>query len=534
MTSIFSFKLFKRSVLTSVCFLLLSITFVSAKTADDTLVIAALIDDLITLEPAAIFEFTGAEYASNTYDRLIGYDINNYKKLYGVIAESWEISRDKRTYVFSIRKNVKFASGNRLTAQDVAFSLQRVILLNKAPAFILTQFGFTKENVRQKIKAVDDYLVKIRINKPYAPTFFLNCLTSNLGSVVDKKLVLTHERKGDLGSNWLRTNYAGSGPYILEEWIPSRHIKYIRNENYWGEKAKLKKVHVIHVNGLKQQPLLEQGKIDIARDLQPKDIKQVTQIKGIDVVKRAKGSIYYLGLNQKNLYLRKPPVRQALKYLVDYYKIAGTILDGKATVHQSFLPSTFLGGLNENPFQLDIARAKLYLKDAGLINGFEITLDTRNSEPYISIAKSIQQTFSKANVRLKIVKNTGTDSLLKYRNRQHDIYLGIWGTDYMDPHTNASTFASNPNNGDNANSKTLCWRNAWDIPAMTAMTDATLLESNITKREKMYQEIQRIHQLTSPFIVMFQQNENLVKHSRIRNVILGPNFDTHLYKNITK
>jgi peptide/nickel transport system substrate-binding protein len=60
-----------------------------------------------------------------------------------------------KTFTFKIRKGVTFASGNPMTADDVAFSLQRVISLNKSPAFILAQFGFTAENVKDKIRAVD-------------------------------------------------------------------------------------------------------------------------------------------------------------------------------------------------------------------------------------------------------------------------------------------------------------------------------------------------------------------------------------------
>jgi len=58
-------------------------------TPDDTLVMAWQFDDIITLDPAEIFEFSGAEYAANTYDRLIGYDVDDVSEIYGVVAESW-------------------------------------------------------------------------------------------------------------------------------------------------------------------------------------------------------------------------------------------------------------------------------------------------------------------------------------------------------------------------------------------------------------------------------------------------------------
>ena len=113
-----------------------------AETPKNALVMAFAIDDIITLDPAQIFEFSGAEYAGNTYDRLIGFDNDDVSKIHGVIAESWDVSEDGKTFTFKIRDGIKFASGNDLTAEDAAFSLQRVILLDQSPAFILGQFGF--------------------------------------------------------------------------------------------------------------------------------------------------------------------------------------------------------------------------------------------------------------------------------------------------------------------------------------------------------------------------------------------------------
>ena len=158
-----------------------------ASTSKDTLVMAFNIDEIISLDPAEIFEFANAEYAANAYDRLINYDVDNVSKIYPGIAESWDISDDGLSYTFKIRKGVTFASGNTLSADDVVFSLRRVVLLDKSPAFILTQFGFTPENVEKTIAKVDDYTVKILVDQAYAPTFFLYCMTSTAGSVLDKK-----------------------------------------------------------------------------------------------------------------------------------------------------------------------------------------------------------------------------------------------------------------------------------------------------------------------------------------------------------
>jgi peptide/nickel transport system substrate-binding protein len=172
---------------------------VEAATPKDTLVMAHAIDDIITLDPAEIFELSGGEYAGNTYDRLIGYEPQDVTQLFGVAAESWTLSEDGKSYTFKIRPGIRFVSGNPLTAEDAAFSLQRVILLNKSPAFILAQFGFTPENVREKIRVEDKMTLVLETDKAYAPTFLLYCLTATLSSIVDEKELLKHEQDGDLG-----------------------------------------------------------------------------------------------------------------------------------------------------------------------------------------------------------------------------------------------------------------------------------------------------------------------------------------------
>ncbi len=99
-------------------------------------------------------------------------------------------------------------------------------------------------------------------------------------------------------------------------------------------------------------------------------------------------------------------------------------------------------------------------------------------------------------------------TLTKYRARQHDIYIGQWGPDYQDPHTNAETFAVQPRQPDDARRRPLAWRNAWDIPEMTKETQAAVLERDAAKRAAIYEEIQREHQKISPFVIIFQQIES--------------------------
>ena len=127
------------------------------------------------------------------------YEPEDTTKLVGGVAESWSVTGNGRTFTLKIRKGLRFHSGNPVTARDAAYSLQRVIRLDKTPAFIVSQLGWTKDNVGDLVRAVDAATLQLTITKDFAPTFVLNCLSAGVGSVVDMKEVQQHERDGDLG-----------------------------------------------------------------------------------------------------------------------------------------------------------------------------------------------------------------------------------------------------------------------------------------------------------------------------------------------
>src|SRR5690606_8254770 len=163
-----------------------------------------------------------------------------------------------------------------------------------------------------------------------------------------------------------------------------------------------------------------------------------------------------------------------------------------------------------------------------------VTMDTRNTPEITGIAQAIQQTAAEAGVKIELIPGDGQQTLTKYRARNHDIYIGRWGPDYQDPHTNADTFARNPDNSDDAASKPLAWRNAWDIPDMTKEADAAVLEADATKRAEMYVKIQKEHQETSPFVIMFQEIEVSAMRSNVNGFIVGPSFNDNNYAHVTK
>lgn len=509
--------------------------WVQAATPKDTLVIAMAFDDIITLDPAEAFEISAGEIMGNCYERLIRYDVADPSKLLPDLAKSWSVAADGKTYSFELKPGLRFASGNPLTADDVAFSLQRAVLLDKTPAFILSQFGFTKDNVKSMIKAEGPLKVVLTTDKTYAPTLVYNCLTANVAGVVDKKLVMSKEAVkdgvGDMGYAWLKTNHAGSGPLKLREWRANEILALERNDAYHGTKSKVARAIYRHVKeSATQRLLLEKGDIDIARNLTPQDLDALAGNKDIKTTATPKGTVYYLGLNQKNAQLAKPEVREALKWLVDYDAIGKTIMKNIGVVHQNFLPVGLFGAVKDNPYKLDAPKARALLVKAGVTLPLKLTIDMRTVQPIQGMTEAMQQTFKQGGVELEILPGDGKQTLTKYRARSHDIYIGNWGADYWDPHTNADTFARNPDNGDNPKTKPLAWRNAWDIPELTKKTDAAAQERDGKKRAAMYAEIQAEFRRTSPFVMLFQQTDVAAVRANVDGFRIGPTSDsTYLF-----
>jgi peptide/nickel transport system substrate-binding protein len=506
-----------------------------AETPADTLVIADAIDDIVSIDPHEAFEFSGTDLNNNVYDTLVELDPTKPGELVPGLAESWAVADDGVTYTFKVKSGITFSSGNPVTAEDAAGSLRRVVKLNKTPAFILTQFGLTPENVDEMITFEGD-TVTLKTDKAYAPSFVFNCLTAGVANIVDMKTVMANEVDGDMGNAWLKANSAGTGAYVLRSFKPNEGYVLEAREGHWRGDAAIKNIFMQHVpEGATQRLLLEKGDIDIGREMTPTDIAGVEGNPDIKVQNDVGGQLYYLALNQKKEELANPKVQEAMRWAVDYVGMTDSILKGQWVVHQAFLPQGFLGALTETPYSLDVEMAKALMAESGVTLPLEVGLTVRNNQERLDIATSLQNTFAQIGINLTLDVGDGAQVLEKYRARQHDITIQTWGPDYPDPHTNASTFAQNPDNSDEAgNTGYLAWRTAWDPKELHAMTAAAVEEKDTAKRTAMYEEIQRKHRDGSAFVMMFQQARQDAMRANVSGFYAGGATDSATYWTVTK
>ncbi|WP_241650264.1 ABC transporter substrate-binding protein [Rosenbergiella collisarenosi] len=486
--------------------LLIATLFTSASyaaTPPNSIVVAIPLDGIISFDPAESFETVSTSSLVNIYQGLIRADRDHPQTIVPASAASWTAGSQPRSLRFTLKPSLHFASGNPLRADDVIYSLSRAVKLNKAPVFILGEFGWTPENIDASLHKISDTEVEITWQSDIGQDLALRLLSAPVASIVDSKVVSEHQQAGDYGNNWLKNHSAGSAAYSIQQYVPQQALLLQKNP-YSDIHAKIDHVLLKGVpDASARRLLLTQGDADIAYGLGPDQFATLRHTAGVKVATFPSSLVYYLGFNTQDRQqpaLANPALWQAARWLVDYNGLSQQLLKGQYQVHQSFLPVGFDGALEQTPFSLDVQKAKQILTKAGIKPGTSFTLAFTNQPPYSDIAQALQASFAKADIVIKLQPVPEAELWGKMRSRQFQSIFTYWGADYIDPNTNASTFAYNVENGP----KTLAWRVGWSIPQLSQLTKQAAATSDATKRRELYRQIQTTVMQDSPFVVALQ------------------------------
>ena len=526
-------KIIRSAFLATAIALPLAAPHASADTPSNALVVAQNIDDIISLDPAQAYEFTAGELLTNIYDRLVQYDAEDPTVLAPGLAESWEIDTENKTITFQLRE-ANFHSGNPVRGEDVVFSFKRVVQLNLNPAFIITQLGWTPENVEEMVTA-DGNTVTIRYAGDFSPAFVMNVLASRPASIVDELTAMENEVDGDMGNQWLSTNSAGTGPFTLAGYRPSELVRLTAFEDYFKDGPKIEQVLIRHtVEPATQQLLLEQGDVDMARNLTPDQMNSI-DAEGVRVEVFPQAAIHFLVYNQNVPELTNEALWEASRYLIDYSGMTESFLKGQMEIHQAFWPEGFPGALTDTPYSYDPEKAKQILEEAGVELPINVSLDIIAAQPFTDMAQSLQNTFGEVGINFEITSATTAQMITRYRAREHQAAMLYWGPDFMDPHSNAKAFSYNADNSDDAYVSTTTWRNSWAVPEeLNEMTRAALTESDPAAREELYVELQKIIQENSPIMIMFQASYQIGISENVTGYVNGATSDFVFYRLVEK
>lgn len=502
-----------------------------ASTPANTLVVAQSLGDITSLDPAQGFELSSVQVFTNVYQRLVQPDPNHPSTLLPALAQSWQSSSHSLT--LTLHKDAVFASRNPVRPEDVIFSLSRVVNLKLSPSFILTQLGWTPDNLAQHLQKVSADSVKISWDANLGAEFVLHLLSAPVASIVDQKLVQAHERNGGFGHAWLNTHSAGSGPFQVEDYTANDSLTLSANPLSPAGPPKLHQVLINNVpDAATRQLLLENGHADIARNLGIDEYQALKANSAIAVSALPYASLYYLMFNAEsvdNPMIRKPEFWQAARWAFDYQDIANTVMKDQFQVQQSFLPQGFDSALLDQPFHYDPQKAKQILKQAG-IKKPHFKLVVTNQPPYLDIAQALQSGFARAGIEVELLPGVSNQVSKAVNEHNYEATLSAWGPDYFDPNTNASAFAYNPEDGSN----TLAWRANWHIPALSQMTLAARAETDKTKRTELYQTLQRKVRENSPFVIALQNKKLIAMKRSVKGYIQGTMPDMVYYQHVTK
>ena len=315
---------------------------------------------------------------------------------------------------------------------------------------------------------------------------------------------MAHEANGDFGYEWLKTNSAGSGAYKLRA---VQAVRQLRARGGAGRLARRPAARRASSCATSPEPatqrlLLENGDIDIARKLTPVDVagdRAATPTSRSSTSSAAASTTS--ALNQKVEPLNNPKVIEAVKYLIDYEGMADSFLKGSNIVHQSFLPAGFLGAIDDTALHARRREGEGAARGGRRRRRSTSSSTSATTRSGMEIAQSLQNTMAQAGINVELRVGTGAEILGEYRARNHEMIMEAWGPDYPDPHTNADTFARNPDNSRRGQATPASSPGATPgRPTETNdLTNAAVLEQDGDKRAEMYQEIQRIHQQVSPF-----------------------------------
>lgn len=307
-------------------------------------------------EPANL-DFTRTDGAAipeallvNVYEGLVKLDESG--EIVPLLAESWVISDDRKTYTFTLREDVKFSDGADFTAEDVKFSIDRV----KSDAWTISLKSYM--DVVDSVEVVSPTEAKVTLKAPSNEWLFQ--MTSRIGAMFSRT-----------GVENLPTKPIGTGPYVVDEWVRGDSIVMKANPDYWGEQPALSTVTLKYFkDSTALNNALLSGGIDVISSVQAPDA--LRQFEGDDQYQIIEGTTngeLTMALNSDSPNLEDERVRQAITHAIDKQAVVDTAWAGYGTVIGSMVPPTdpWYEELTDI-YPYDPEKAKQLLAEAGKSN----------------------------------------------------------------------------------------------------------------------------------------------------------------------
>jgi peptide/nickel transport system substrate-binding protein len=275
------------------------------------------------------------------------------------LAESWKVSTDGLLYEFTLRKGVRFHSGEPVTAEDVKFSFDRYR-------------GASAREMKERIAAVetpDAGRIRFRLKQPWPDFLLFYTSASGAGWIVPKKYV---EKVGDEG---FKKAPIGAGPYRFVSFTPGVELVMEAFDGYWRKTPAVKRlVFKVIPDETTRLAALKRGEVDIVYSIRGELAEELQRSPGLTLkptVIQAPQWVSMLDQWDPKSPWHDKRVRLAANHAVNRNTINQAITLGHSRITWSLIPSTFEGFWQPPAYRHDPARAKQLLAEAGYPNGFD-------------------------------------------------------------------------------------------------------------------------------------------------------------------
>lgn len=413
------------------------------------------------------------------------------------LAKSWEVSaEDPKVWTFHLRDDVKWHDGSPFTADDIAYTFERVPNVPNSPS----NYSLYTQHV-EKIEIIDDHTIRFTTKDvfPLMPQY------AALLTIISRKHSegrSTQDFNDGIAS-------VGTGPYKYKEYVPGERIVLTRNEDYWGEKPQVKEVEFRFIsNNATRVAALRAGDVDVIDTVPTIDATSLSEVKGIRVVSTAGVRNIFLSLDQgretspfvfdnAGKPLAKNPlldmrVRTALSMAINRDAIVRAVMNGQAAPSGQLLPKGVMGHVEElTPVKYDVEGAKKLLAEAGYAEGFQLTLHGPNDR-YINDAEVVQavaQMWTRIGVKTSV--DTMPSSVYFTRSGKDEFSAGLvgWGTGSGEPDSPMVGVLATKNA---ARGRGTANRSLYSSAAFDGLLDKAMASVDIAEREALYREATRV------------------------------------------
>jgi peptide/nickel transport system substrate-binding protein len=489
-------------------------TEASEGTTGGTLVFAGASDPVV-LDGALVSDGESLRVITQIFETLVALKPGTTEPEPG-LATSWEANDDGTVWTFQIREGVTFHDGTDLDAAAVCTNFDRWFnfpapLQNPSVSYYWQvafggfantdpDSGAPAESLYKSCEATDASTAVLTLTKPSAT--FIPALSQQAFSIASPAAL--EEYRADAGTvnadgiflpdgTFGTQNPIGTGPFKFDSWTRNERLTLSRNEDYWGEKAKLDRLifRPIADNAARLQAL-QTGEIQGYDLVEPQDITTIEGDSNLQLLDRPAFNVAYVGFNISRKPTDDPKVREAIAHGLDRQAVVDNFYSGRAEVATQFMPPEVVGYADDvKTYEYDPEMAKQILTDAGytLPVALEFWYPTDVSRPYMPDPKRNFEAFA-ASLNKSGFKVTPRSAPWnpQYLARNDNGTAGNlrligWTGDYGDADNFIGTFFQNPQKAWGTTSKP-------NAEVMKLLNDAEI-ETDQAQREALYQDANR-------------------------------------------